>query len=76
MGQERIDVCKQLDVVETYRSFNHNQHKSYIFTISTTIISIFIHVYKNLNKTAQLTTNEMHAYCKLCIAVCFNEILV
>ena len=27
-----------------------------------------------LTKTAQLTTNEMCAYCKLCI-VCFNEIL-
>lgn len=28
-----------------------------------------------LTKTAQLTTNEMCAYCKLCIVVCFNEIL-
>jgi len=38
---------------------------------------LFLYMYiKILITTAQLTTNEMHVYCKLCIAVCFNEILV
>ena len=29
-----------------------------------------------VTQTAQLTTNEMHIYCKLCITVGFAEIVV
>ena len=61
MDQERTDVCKQeLDAVEIYTSFNRNRYKSYIFTISTTTISIFIHVYNNFNQNCA-TDNKGNA---------------
>jgi len=61
MDQERIDVCiQELNVVDTYTSFNHNQHKSYIFTTSTTVIYIFVHVHNNF-KLNCTTDNKQNA---------------
>jgi len=69
LDQERIDVCKQeLNVVETYL------HLLIIITYKLHYHYINITLY--FDQTARLTPKQMYVYCKLCIAVCFNEILV
>ena len=69
-----MHVCKQeLNVAETCGA-SFNQHNIQI------ILSLYRQRYfmyiKILNKTALLPSEQAHVYCKLCIAVCFNEILM
>ena len=69
--QEVINVCNQeLIVVEIYMSSYHIN--MWIITVSTNLYIIDI----ILPRTVLLTSKQMYVYCILCIAVCFNEILV
>lgn len=76
LNQERIDDGHKRTVVETYISSNHNHTQIILPLYEQQYCTFDMYCITVLTKTAVLTSKQMHIYCKLHTAICFNEILV